>query len=250
MKVKRPHMIPKGYIRGWADDRSRVEVVDIEHGRHILTSITNATVVAGAYDPSIIMRDLERDFANIENRGIPVIAKLRNGASKLSKSDRLSLITFLDMYLNRGRYADQTRVSAPAAVIHNDGTFVDHELNLGDRLGLSESISGVVRLSELGIEEWQWTVMPSPSALATGDGAVLLFAERGHDPVSTVTFPLSPTQLLVLGPGIERPLPFNELVAQKSRRWIVWAPGTLTLGPNAPIGPQGREQIRPAPNVD
>jgi hypothetical protein len=230
-------MVSKGYLRAWADDRGAVEVLDRELGRTFVTGISNATVVSYAYNPSVLNRDLEGDYAAVENHGIRVISKLRSGESVLTSDELTHAVSFLDMHLNRGRYADQAAVRTPAAVLTIDGTVTHKSLNLGDRLLLSESIPDVVRLAPLGIEAWPWVVVPTPSPLATGDGAVLLFAaaEAHPEAVTTVIFPLSPTQLLVIGEQLDRPLPLNDLVYNRSRRWVVWTPGTLTVSPMAPL---------------
>lgn len=54
-----------------------------------------------------------------------------------------------------------------------------------------------------------------------------------HGPeVGTVTFPLSPSLLLVLGPRLDYPDNFqlNALVAKNSRRWLIAQRGTLKMG--------------------
>ncbi|MFJ8895204.1 hypothetical protein ACIRCZ_11490 [Leifsonia sp. NPDC102414] len=68
-------MVSKSYIRGWADARGRVDVLDIQHGRGFPSSIENATVVSYAYDPGVLTHDLENDYARIENRSIPAIVR-------------------------------------------------------------------------------------------------------------------------------------------------------------------------------
>lgn len=57
-----------------------------------------------------------------------------------------------------------------------------------------------LKLTELGLEEREWTVWEVDD-IPTGDGAVMLWgssAATGADCVSVVTFPLSPTQLLLI----------------------------------------------------
>lgn len=231
--VKRAHMVPKSYLRAWADDRNRVEVLDLEKGRGFKTSIQNATVVSYAYDPRVLTRDLEQEFSRIEGSGVRAIVKLRNG-HQLSASEKRDMVAFLDMHLDRGRYADQTEILTPAVLVKTDGTNEQASLNLGDRLLLSRHMDGPIRLASLGVDQWTFEVVEAKH-LATGDGAVLLFRETNGAPVSTATFPLSPTQVLVIGAPLEAIVPLNTRLAMNSRRWIVGSVGTLRLGQAATI---------------
>ncbi len=225
--VKRAHMVSKGYIRAWADVGGRVDVLDLEQGRGFPSAIGNATVVSYAYDPEVLTHDLENDYARIEDRGIPVILKLRD-RQMLTPVEQSAMVAFLDMHLDRGRYADQTKIRTPAILVKTDGFVEDAELTLGDRLLLSRSLQDVVRLTALGLEEWPWQVREA-RALATGDGAVLLWRPAEGAEISTVSFPLSPTQLLVIGDDLPDDVRLNTLLAMNSRRWIVGALGTLNL---------------------
>jgi len=233
MNVRRAHMVSKGYLRAWGDASRVVEVLDLEHGRGFETTVDNATVVNYAYETNTLSHDLEADYARIEERGIPMIVKQRSGLLETPK-ERTDLVNFLDMHLDRGRYADQTKVMTPAVVLSEDGGITDHEFNAADRLLLSQSLTGVVRLAGRGIENWPWHVYDTPIHLATGDGAVLLYRSPsgGATDVSRVTFPLSPNRLLVMGEQLQQAVDLralNALMAQNSRRWVVGVRGTLNL---------------------
>lgn len=229
MTVKAAHMVSKSYIRAWADAKNRVEVLDIENGRGYPISYNRATVVNYVYDPNALAHDLEQEYAEIESNGIPVINKLRNGHSTLMEGERNALIAFLDMHLDRGRYANQSRTLAPAVVVKIDGSSEKAKLNLADLLLLSQYLPEVLRLSKLGMEEWAWRVVPV-DGLATGDGAVLLWSQSGDEGVCTVSFPLSPTKLLVIGQPLSDGVPHpNLLLSKNSKRWIVGEIGTLNL---------------------
>ncbi len=228
MTVKRGHMVSKGYISAWADDRNRVEVIDVQHKRGFTTSYLNATVVSYVYDPKVLTHDLERAYWAIEDAGTPVIVKLRERARELSDADRSAMIAFLDMHLARGRYADQATLRVPAVLVMTDGTTQDTELALGDVLTLSQSRQDVFRLSSLPLGEWDWKVLDAVG-LATGDGAVLLWRPTKDGEVCTISFPLSPTKLLVIGNDLPDDIPLNARVAQNSRRWIVGAKSSLNL---------------------
>lgn len=229
--VKNAHMVSKGYIRAWADKRNVVDVIDLQDGRGYPSSYLSATVVSYGYEPEVLTRDLERDYGRIEDRGIPAIVKLRKG-NTLTAVERSAVVAFLDMHLDRGRYADQAKVRVPAVVLKTGGRIEHAELSLGDRLLLSQSFEDVLRLTTLGLERWPWQVREA-QGLVTGDGAVLLWqATKGAD-ICTVSFPLSPTQLLVIGNDFLDDVRFNpELnprLAENSRRWIVGARGTLNF---------------------
>ncbi len=236
MTVKRAHMVPKGYLRAWADNKDRVDVLDLQKGIGITTKIGHATIVGYAYKNNLLARDLEQDYSEIEDAGIRALRHLRQDGP-VTVSDQTAVIAFLDMHLDRGRYADQAGIDVPAAIVKADGLSGNVMLNseeavlsLADRLVLSQGFSDVLRLASLGIENWPWHVVEARN-LATGDGAVLLWEKTAGAGVSTVTFPLSPSELLVIGEELplDTPLNFNMFLAKNCRRWIVGAPGTLNL---------------------
>ncbi len=231
MTVKRAHMVSKGYIRAWADAKNHVDVLDLQGGRGYLSSVESATVVNYGYDTEALTRDLERDYWGIENSGIPAVVKLRKGRA-VTAAEQSAVIAFLDMHLDRGRYADQTNTRVPAARLKLGGQIEDVELTLGDRLLLSQSLPDVLRLTTLGLEQWSWKVIEAKH-LATGDGAVLLWRPTDGAGISTVSFPLSSTRLLVIGQDLPDDVPLNELLVRNCRRWIVGAPGSLNLSPSA-----------------
>ncbi|WP_443444161.1 DUF4238 domain-containing protein [Glutamicibacter ardleyensis] len=228
MTVKAAHMVSKGYLRAWADEKNSVEVIDVQDVRGYRISYKGATVVSYVYDPKILNHDLEQEYAEIESNGIPVINKMRDGNYALSDAETKALVAFLDMHLDRGRYANQAKVLAPAILVKTDGQHENSELNLGDRLLLSQALPEVLRLSKLGIEEWPWHVITQPG-LVTGDGAVLLWCETGSVEVNTISFPLSPTQLLVIGQPLADGTWPNLRLTQNCKRWIVGELGTLNL---------------------
>lgn len=75
-------------------------MLDIQQGRGFTSSVDNATVVSYVYDPQVLTRDLERDYAHIEDRGIPVIRRLSN-FEEVSSKEREAMVAFLDMHLDR-----------------------------------------------------------------------------------------------------------------------------------------------------
>jgi hypothetical protein len=235
-------MVSKSYIRAWADTRGRVEVLDLQHGRGFVSSVENATVVSYAYDASIMAQNLEGHYAGIEDRGIPALAKLRTGGP-LAPAEQTAMINFLDLHLDRGRYADQANTRIPAVLINTDGRSEAAGLTLGDRLLLSQFLPDVIRLTSLGLEQWPWHVYEARDRLATGDGAVLLWQETQNAEISTISFPLSPTQMLVIGKDLPDalPLPPNALLAKNSKRWIVGALGTLNRNQAAVIAARRSE---------
>ncbi|WP_166805174.1 DUF4238 domain-containing protein [Cryobacterium sp. TMT2-4] len=229
MGVKRGHMVSKGYIEAWAVSQNVVDVIDIQDRRGFPSSIRNATVVSYVYDPKVLALDLEKAYSKIEDVGTPVIVKLRKGGQSLTDEERDAMIAFLDMHLDRGRYADQTKLRAPALVLKTGGEIEEAELGLGDVLLLSQSLPEVLRLPTLGLDQWEWKVWPV-EGLVTGDGAVLLWGSSSKDAeICTVTFPLSPTRLLVIGRDLPDGVPMNDRIASNSKRWIVGVHGSLKL---------------------
>jgi hypothetical protein len=233
MTVKAAHMVSKGYIRAWANAKKIVDVLDLQDGRGYPSSYEKATVVSYAYDPNVLTRNLERDYSLIESNGTPALVKMRKG-EPLTTAETRAVIAFLDMHLDRGRYADRTKVRAPAVVLRTDGRIEHTELALGDALLLSQSFQDVLRLTTLGLEQWPWQVREA-RGLATGDGAVLLWRPTDGAEISTISFPLSPTQLLVIGEDLPDDVPHNRLLAENSKRWIVGARGTLNFSKAAVI---------------
>lgn len=246
-------MVSRGYLRAWADENDLVEVIDVEHGRKFKTSITKATVVKHVYVPSVLSVDLENEFGLIESAATPALVKLRNG-TQLDENEQRDLIAFLDMHLERGRYANQAAITTPALVIKCGGEFEQTNLKLADRLLLTRHTDGPIRLSKLGLETWPWTLYKG-DGIATGDGAVLLWHETKANDLCTVTFPISPSLLLVIGQKIPLDTPINEVLAQKSRRWMIGKTDTLIQDPstNPAISTSGEnhaedeEHIKPQP---
>ncbi|QVG65554.1 hypothetical protein JG551_002989 [Curtobacterium flaccumfaciens pv. flaccumfaciens] len=226
--VRRPHVVTKAYLRAWADDRGTVDVLDLKRRHVIPLSINNATVVGGAYDPLVLSHDLEGEYASIENRGMPAIAKLRRGI-ELTPGEMTAVIAFLDMHLDRGRYAAQAGTVIPATLLKTDGSIENADFSVADRLRLSRSLPEVLRLASLGLDRWEWRVEPKLDGLITGDGAVLLFHEAERVGLRTIAFPLSPTQLLVIGEPIQPDTPINRHIVEASRRWIISLRGTLKM---------------------
>lgn len=146
-------MLTKAYLGAWADDRGTLDVL-----RHAATtchplSINNATVVGGADDPLVLTHDLEGEYASIENRGVPAILKLRRG-SELASSESTAVIVFLDMHLDRGRYADQAGTFIPATLLKTDASIENVDFSVADRLRLSQSLPEILRLAPLCLEQW------------------------------------------------------------------------------------------------
>lgn len=229
---KRAHMVSKGYIKAWADNRNAVEVIDKIRNYGYVDSYHNATVWSFAYAPKVLTHDLEKEYGLIESRGLRVIRNIRRAQYHLTDDERVALIAFLDMHLDRGRYAGQVDVQAPAIALRVDGTHEQVNLNTADRMLLSRSEGRLISLLALGVAHWPLTIEEWPQMLATGDGAVLLWRDAGGSGIGTVTFPLSPSLLLVLGPRLDYPDKFqlNALVAKNSRRWLIAQRGTLRMG--------------------
>lgn len=225
MSVKRSHMVARSYLEPWANSRNVLYVWDLERTNHGRRSLGDATVVSYAYRTEHTTLDLEADYGRIESDGVPAVRNLAS-AGTLTDEGREALVRFMDMHLERGRYADQASVKVPIAV----GNFATggaemSEMSLGDRLVLSRSINkDALRLADLGVLKWRWRIAASvPPYLVTGDGSVLLFERRTGSGVCTVTFPLSPSKLLIMGEDLPQASlqGVNEMTLLKSRRWWV-----------------------------
>jgi hypothetical protein len=229
-QVKGAHMVSSGYISAWADNRNVIAVLDLEKGIGYHRSYKKATVVSYVYEPALLSYDLEGEYARIENAGIPVIHKMRQGLD-LTVDERTRLIQFLEMHRYRGRYSDRAEVRVPAVAVMTDGSVKDVELRLGDMMLLTRNQKTGPRLTELGLDQLDWTVW-EVDHLPTGDGAVMLWgsnSDTGADNVSVVTFPLSPTQLLLIGDDLPKGVPFKTRLAMNCQRWIVGKTGSLNF---------------------
>lgn len=225
--VRRGHMLTKWYISAWANDRNVVDVLDVLEGEGYPSSIVNATVASYVYDPEVLGHDLEGAFGEIESKAAPVFTRLRAGEA-LALSDMTAVIEFLDMHLHRGRYADRVGGRQPAVLAMTDKTVQDAELNYADLLSLAHSHPDTLRLTELGLEQRVWKIYPTEDQW-TGDGAVLLFAPGSSQAPTSIAFPLSPTQLLVIGDDLPEDIDMNRLIGLRSRRWVVGQRGSLPI---------------------
>ena len=228
MGFMRGHMLPKSYIEAWADKKNTVDVIDLQDGRGFPSSIRTATAVTDVYDAEVLTNNLEKIYSKIEDAGSRVLVKLRNGDQALTKAEREAMIAFLDMHLDRGRYADRAKVRAPALIVKTNGEIEEAELRLGDALTLSQSLPDLLRLRALGLGLWEWSVW-TVTGLITGDGAVVLSRSAQDTSISTVFFPLSPTKLLVIGHKFPPEVPINDWIVSNSKRWIVGTRGSLDL---------------------
>lgn len=113
-------------------------------------------------------------------------------------------------------------------MLMKDGTTQEKDLLLGDMLLLTHEHSDTLRLTSRGLERWTRRIYTT-DVLFTGDGAVLLWRPDAEHDFSTVTFPLSPTQLLVIGDDIPSDLNVNRFIVSNCRRWVVGQRGTLPL---------------------
>lgn len=229
MKVKRPHMVSRGYLEGWADPKGIVEVIDVSGRRGLRMPIGNATVVNYVYEPEVMTAsDLEADYARIESDGIPVIVKLRDDSLNVTPAEIAAMIAFLDMHLHRGRFADQAKVRTPALLWKLGGQIEEAELSLGDRLLMSQWLPDTLKLSTLGLDQWPWKIRRE-ERLPTGDGAVIVWAPSKGADIAAVSFPLSDTRLLVIGDDLPDDVPVVPRIIDNCKRWIIGAPGTLNL---------------------
>lgn len=225
MAVKRGHMVSRSYLREWTDRKGIVDVADLLQGRASTNSIGNATVVSYVYKTNVLNVDLEAEFEKIETTGIPALRRLRE-CQEHPEEVRDNVIQFLAMHRLRGLYADQADRSTHATLLMSDGSSRQSDLLVGDRMALTHFKEAEDPLTRLGIAEWPWNIWEVGEAV-TGDGAVILWRESGEDDTTTITFPLSPTEILVIGRPLKDPPDLNLVTAVKSRRWLVGRRGAF-----------------------
>ncbi len=220
-------MITRAYLEPWADGRGRVRVWDYENSVDGVRSLNDATVVGDAYRADVSGFDLEQHYSKIESIGVRLLRIAASGGP-LSEVERDAIVDFLDMFLDRHRYAGQGKATIPASLVTVDFTTGESSarevgMTLGDRLNFAKDANiDVVRLEALGVARWTWRVFPVEGNLVTGDGAVLLFREDKTSPITAICFPLSPKKVLVIGDGLtDVPEKINFHIAANSRRWVV-----------------------------
>jgi Protein of unknown function (DUF4238) len=221
--VKRAHMVTRAYLSAWANGRDLVYVWDVETKNAGVRSLTNATVVTRAYEANVTTLDLEEHYSRIESRAIPAFRSLARGGS-LNSEGRLAVIDFLEMHYARGRYADQAQIGMPVGMGNIfTGEFQMTEMRLGDRLTLDRDLNrDAARIDNLGADRWPWHIAEVESGLITGDGGVLIWRQSDGKSITSITFPIGPTKLLVIGDDLlGRALPLNKLVVSRSRRWLI-----------------------------
>jgi hypothetical protein len=98
-------MVTRGYLAAWANDRNNVFVADAETKNGGIRGLSGATVVSYAYRTEISSVDLESEYARIESDALPAIRNLAGGGS-ITSAGRDAIIRFLDMHIERGRWAD------------------------------------------------------------------------------------------------------------------------------------------------
>ena len=151
------------------------------------------------------------------------------------------------MHRYRGRYADRAEVRVPAVAVMTDGAARDIELRLGDMTLLTRDREPGPKLTELDLEQREWTVWEVDD-IPTGDGAVMLWGSSA-DSVAVVTFPLSPTQLLLIGDELPKGVPFNKRLEMNCRRWIVGKTGSLNFKQAAVIAAERAKERAESPHA-
>jgi Protein of unknown function (DUF4238) len=232
-RTKRSHMVTEKYLEAWADERNVIDVRDLQERKGYYNAIANASVANYVYDAAVLSVDLENRFAEIESDGISAIRKLRRGVTELDPREAEAIIAFLDMHYLRGRLADRVDHTQQATTVSVDlttgeSTSRETDLKLGDMYELIRQHPDTLRLANLGLERWEWNIVGGWEQLVAGDGAALVWAlDPNSDAITSVTFPISPTQLLVIGADIPGDAPVNAHVVDKSRRWVFGKKDTL-----------------------
>lgn len=214
-------MVTRSYLEGWANENRRLLVWDLENKSRRELGLNDATVVKYAYKTEHFDVDLERKYSAIESDGISAIRTLTESGT-INNHGRSAIANFIEMHRERGLYADQTKVRMPV-IFGGPGGIRPETMGLGDRLALRDSVdTGIAKLKNLELRRWRWRVHETEWSIITGDGAVLLWRDYPDSPISTVTFPLSPNKLLMIGAEFnENDFPINQCIADNCRRWII-----------------------------
>ena len=208
----------------WADENGDIYVADTQNERALILRASNATIVKYAYKTAVLKHDREAHYSQIETRGIRAIRAACSGA-EFSQSDRRDLTDFMDMFIERGLYADQSDLLVPVIRGSFDSIELKEvEFNLGDMISLHKDLNASdVTLRDEGIEHWDWAVVEQPHPMMTGDGAVICI--KHGEQLTTVLFPLSPFKLLIVGEAqLDLSFSVTEYIAYVSRRWIIGRP--------------------------
>ncbi|BBE22571.1 hypothetical protein MN0502_14540 [Arthrobacter sp. MN05-02] len=62
-EVRNAHMLTNSYIRAWADEGNRVDVIDLSRNHGYPSSVNRATVHNYAYEPNVLTHDLEQEYS-------------------------------------------------------------------------------------------------------------------------------------------------------------------------------------------
>lgn len=119
-ETRRSHMVTKGYLAAWADNRNVIDVIDVQEGKGYHSSIGNASVANYVYDAAVLNVDLEKRYGVIESGGLSAVRKLQAENTDLDPPEAEAIIEFLDMHRHRGMYADRVGDAQTAVAVTAD----------------------------------------------------------------------------------------------------------------------------------
>ena len=116
MPSKRHHLLPRLYLKRWADERGQVRLVDTHRDRSFIANIADAVVHNGFYNvetndgspPDIV----ESALAELEGYSATAFAALDAGVWPLDDESRTALAHFIALQIPRGELFRATGNSA------------------------------------------------------------------------------------------------------------------------------------------
>ena len=110
-EARRQHLVPKFYLKGWADERELIRVTDKAFGRDYLKKPEKVARITDFYtlDSSSTPKELppllaETIYAEVESQAAPIVGGLLSGSlSELSQAEIVAITLFLGFQMTRGR---------------------------------------------------------------------------------------------------------------------------------------------------
>jgi Protein of unknown function (DUF4238) len=100
MSTKRPHFVPRTYLRGWANGDDQVSYRRRGQDHAVITSTTNVAVAGGIYGTGEAAQAREEMFSQIEAEWTSLCTELTEHGD-LSGQRRSALAVYMAMQLNR-----------------------------------------------------------------------------------------------------------------------------------------------------
>lgn len=103
-RVKRHHLVPRNYLRGWAGGDGRVKVLDVLTGQTFVSNVANVALQSNffTFDTEEGPTDrFERMLSEVEGRAAPILERVRNCEWPISDDDRGDLANLIALQIAR-----------------------------------------------------------------------------------------------------------------------------------------------------